>query len=133
MSEGALLLTDVSDEGRDCRLDDTLTSTDKVQELQRKLYLKAKSEVNFRFYALYDKVYRKDFLVKAWEKVKANHGAPGIDGETIEDIQTVSQLKFSNQSGGKRVKKHKLLVSSPYLVPVLGPKWGIFFKKVLKN
>jgi len=64
-----------------------LTSTDEVQELQRKLYLKAKSHPDFRFYALYDKVYRKDFLIKAWGKVKANHGAPGIDGETIEDIE----------------------------------------------
>ena len=64
-----------------------LTSTNKVQELQRKLYLKAKSEVNFRFYALYDKIYRKDFLISAWQKVKANHGSPGIDGITIEDIE----------------------------------------------
>jgi len=41
-------------------------------------------------------------------------------------IQTVSQLKFGNQSGGKRAKKHKLSGSSPYLAPVLDPKWGIF-------
>jgi len=68
-------------------LDYNLTNTDKVQELQGKLYLKAKSQSDFRFYALYDKVYRKDFLISAWGKVKANHGAPGIDGETIEDIE----------------------------------------------
>ncbi len=80
-------LTDVSDEGRNCRLASSLTTPDKVQELQRKLYLKAKSEVNFRFYALYDKIYRKDVLIKAWEKVRANHGAPGINGVSIEDIE----------------------------------------------
>jgi len=60
---------------------------DKVQELQRKLYLKAKSEANFRFYALYDKIYRMDFLKKAWQKVRANHGSSGIDGKTIKDIE----------------------------------------------
>lgn len=68
-------------------MDYNLTNTDKVQELQRKLYLKAKSQPDFRFHALYDKVYRKDVLIKAWQKVRANHGSPGIDGVTIEDIE----------------------------------------------
>lgn len=68
-------------------MDNNLINTDKVQELQRKLYLKAKSQPDFRFYALYDKVYRKDVLVKAWQKVRANHGSPGIDGVTIKDIE----------------------------------------------
>lgn len=60
---------------------------DKVQELQRKLYLKAKSQPDFRFYALYDKVCRMDVLGKAWQRVKSNHGSPGIDGRTITDIK----------------------------------------------
>ena len=68
-------------------MDNNLINTDKVQELQRKLYLKAKSQPDFRFYALYDKVYRKDVLVKAWQKVRANHGSPGIDGVTIKEIE----------------------------------------------
>ncbi|MBE0479203.1 group II intron reverse transcriptase/maturase [Candidatus Aerophobetes bacterium] len=72
---------------RDRRLDNNLTTTDKVQELQRKLYLKAKSQSNFRFYALYDKIYRMDALRCAWQKVRANHGSPGIDGKTIKDIE----------------------------------------------
>ena len=67
-------------------LDKGLSTTDKVQELQRKLYLKAKSQPNFRFYALYDKIYRTDVLKKAWQKIKSNHGAPGVDGKTIKDI-----------------------------------------------
>ena len=74
--------------GRDgSSLDNNLTTTDKVQELQKKLYLKAKSQPNFRFYALYDRVYRMDVLKKSWQKVKANRGAPGIDGKTIKDIE----------------------------------------------
>jgi len=68
-------------------LDNSLTNTDKVQELQRKLYLKAKSQSDFRFYALYDKIYRMDVLKRAWQKVKANHGSPGIDNRTIKDIE----------------------------------------------
>jgi hypothetical protein len=58
------------------RLEASLTTVDKVQELQRKLYLKAKSQSNFRFYALYDKIYRIDVLLKAWQKVRINRGAP---------------------------------------------------------
>ncbi|MEK9149282.1 MAG: reverse transcriptase domain-containing protein, partial [Candidatus Desantisbacteria bacterium] len=71
-----------------------LKTTDKVQELQKKLYLKAKSNVGFRFYALYDKVYQTDVLRKAWERVKANKGAVGIDGQTFEEIESTGIDKF---------------------------------------
>ena len=64
-----------------------LTTTDTVQELQQKLLSKAKSNIGFRFYALYDKLYRRDVLRKAWEKVKANKGVEGIDGMNLEDIE----------------------------------------------
>jgi RNA-directed DNA polymerase len=54
----------------------SLTTLDKVRELQIELYRKAKSEPDFRFYQLYDKVYRADVLQRAWAQAKANHGAP---------------------------------------------------------
>lgn len=75
-------------------MDNGLTTTDKAQELQRKLYQKAKSNANFRFYALYDKVYRTDVLRKSWERVKGNKGASGIDGQTFGDIEQIGVEKF---------------------------------------
>jgi RNA-directed DNA polymerase len=58
----------------------------KVAELRRKLYQKAKQEPKFRFYALYDRIYRPDVLLAAWWIVLAKDKAPGIDGVTCQDI-----------------------------------------------
>jgi group II intron reverse transcriptase/maturase len=64
-----------------------LSNTSKLQELQRKLYTKAKAEPKYRFYSLYDKTYRADVLAEAYRKVKANGGTSGIDGETCVQIE----------------------------------------------
>src|SRR6266702_6702652 len=58
--------------------------TPTVRQLQRTLYRKAKQEQKVKFHSLYDKVWREDVLWEAWQQVKANHGAPGVDGQSIE-------------------------------------------------
>jgi len=65
----------------------SLATPEQIRKLQQGLYLKAKAEPNFRFYSLYDKVYRTDVLHHAYRLVRANHGAPGVDGVSIEMIE----------------------------------------------
>jgi RNA-directed DNA polymerase len=63
------------------------TKQDSVRELQRTLYRAAKADPGRRFHALFDKVYRRDVLERAWELVRANRGAAGIDRRTIADVE----------------------------------------------
>jgi RNA-directed DNA polymerase len=66
----------------------SLTTPSKIRELQIKLYRKAKSEPGYRFYMLYDKVYREDVLAHAYALARANKGAPGVDGQSFEEIES---------------------------------------------
>jgi len=66
----------------------SLETPNKIRTLQRKLYRKAKDEPDYRFYLLYDKMYREDVLLYAYALVKSNRGAPGVDGETFAIIET---------------------------------------------
>ena len=58
----------------------SLETPKKIRMLQRKLHLKAKDEPTYRFYLLYDKIYRQDILANAYELAKSNQDAPGVDG-----------------------------------------------------
>jgi RNA-directed DNA polymerase len=60
---------------------------DKVRELQRSLYKAAKCHRERRFHALYDRIWRNDVLLEAWQRVRSNKGAAGIDGETLAMIE----------------------------------------------
>lgn len=72
----------------------SLRTPEKIRELQRKLYRKAKEEPRFRFYQLYDKVYREDILEHAYELAKDNGGAPGVDGKRFEDIEAQGRQEW---------------------------------------
>jgi RNA-directed DNA polymerase len=65
----------------------SLKTPDKIRQLQKKLYLKAKQEPDYRFYLLYDKVHREDILNHAWQLVCEHHGAPGVDGVSCGNIE----------------------------------------------
>jgi RNA-directed DNA polymerase len=65
-----------------------LQTPDKIRTFQRKLYLKAKSEPDFRFYLLYDKIYRTDILYHAYRMAKANGGSAGVDNVTFKDVES---------------------------------------------
>jgi len=73
------------------------TEQDKVRELQRTLYRAAKADPGRRFHALYDKVYRRDVLERAWELVRANEGAAGIDRQTIADVEEYGITKLLDE------------------------------------
>jgi len=64
-----------------------LATPSSVQKLQRALHAKAKAEPGYRFYALYDKIYREDILGHAYAQCRANKGAPGVDGQEFADVE----------------------------------------------
>ena len=72
----------------------SLATPERIRTLQRKLYVKAKEEPEFRFYQLYDKVYREDILAHAYALARANDGAPGVDDQSFEDIEAKGLLEW---------------------------------------
>ena len=65
-----------------------------VQKLQTALHAKAKSQAGYRFYALYDKIYRSDILFHAWNQCRANKGAPGVDGQDFEEVEKYGVMRW---------------------------------------
>jgi RNA-directed DNA polymerase len=76
------------------------TRQDKVRELQRTLYRAAKADPGRRFHALHDKIYRRDVLERAWELVRANRGAAGIDKQTIADVEEHGVARLLGELAG---------------------------------
>jgi RNA-directed DNA polymerase len=74
------------DVGKDRRLGN-LSTPSSVQRLQRALHAKAKAAPDFRFYALYDKIYREDILAHAYAQCRSNKGAPGVDQQDFADVE----------------------------------------------
>ena len=70
------------------------TPKSKLDEFRGKLYAKAKTEPAFRFYGLYDKIYRWDVLTEALKQSKSKRGAPGVDGQTFEQIETYGEERW---------------------------------------
>jgi RNA-directed DNA polymerase len=75
----------------------SLTPPQKVEKLQAALHTKAKNSPDYRFYALYDKVYRWDVLAVAYTRCRENGGAPGVDRQTFKDIEEYGPFQWLSE------------------------------------
>jgi group II intron reverse transcriptase/maturase len=90
--------------GKERRLGNLQTPAS-VQKLQTVLHAKAKEEPEFRFYLLYDKIYRRDVLDHAYRSCKANKGAAGVDGESFEAIEAYGEERWLGELAERLKKK----------------------------
>src|SRR5215216_7879013 len=94
---------------------------DKVRELRRTLYRAAKADPGRRFHALYDKVSRRDVLQRAWEQVRRNRGAPGIDQWTIQQVEQYGVDRLLDKlAGALKDGSYRPLAARRVLIPKPG-------------
>jgi RNA-directed DNA polymerase len=99
----------------------SLQTPNAIRTLQRKLYGKAKAEPGYRFYILYDKVWRADILHHAYELARANQGAPGVDGTTFERIEARGLEDWLTRLGEElRTKAYRCQPVRRVLIPKPG-------------
>ena len=99
----------------------SLKTPDAIRTSQRKLYEKAKTEPGFRFYILYDKVWRSDILSHAYDLARANKGAPGVDGITFDQIEAAGLQDWLTQLGEElRAKTYRCQPVRRVMIPKSG-------------
>ena len=102
----------------------SLQTPDKIRTFQRKLYLKAKAEPDFRFYLLYDKIYRADVVLHAYRLAKANGGSAGVDGMTFKHIESKGVDEWlSGIREELRVKAYRPQPVLRVMIPKPGGGW----------
>ena len=100
--------------GKRAEIGVSLPSQIKLWELQETLHAKAKGNPSYRFYALYDKVYRADVLAEAWRRSRANGGASGVDGVEFEQIEREGVEQWLGQLGQElKAKRYRTRSSTP--------------------
>ena len=99
----------------------SLQTPEAIRTLQRKLYGKAKAEPGFRFYLLYDKVWRADILRHAYDLAAANNGAPGVDGTTFDQIEATGLENWLTRLGEElRTKTYRCQPVRRVMIPKAG-------------
>ena len=100
---------------------ESLSDSEKVRRLQTVLHAKAKEAPGFRFYSLSDKVWRADVMAVAWQDVRRNGGAAGVDGQTVADIEAYGVDRWLGELAQHalkrllqwRCRKHKAETRNP--------------------